>query len=61
MGEPIVDLEKSPILTIGQNKVWHFNVELDPRLRQLRLKAENLSTEKGVLPVNWINAGFITR
>jgi hypothetical protein len=61
MGEPIVDLAKSPILSVGQNPVWHFDVELDPRQRHLRLRVENVGTDKAALPVNWINAGFITR
>lgn len=58
MGEPAVVLAKSPVLTASRNNVWHFDVELDGRMKQVRLVAEPYGSDEKC-NVEWINAGFV--
>jgi hypothetical protein len=57
MGEPPVVLSVSPLITNTVGNIWHFDVELDPRMKQVQLVVEPELSPKN-LDVNWINAGF---
>ena len=61
MGEPPVVLSKSPALEIAKNPLWHFDVPLDSRMRQVRLIAEPVSKEGEGAEIEWINAGFVKK
>jgi hypothetical protein len=58
MGEPPVTITTSPTIVTGPGNLWHFDVELDPRMKQVQLVVEevlNISRDSGI---NWINAGI---
>jgi hypothetical protein len=57
MGEPPVELTRSPALGAGEK--WHFNVELGSRYRQIKLVSRPVGSESKVMSVNWINPGFL--
>jgi hypothetical protein len=57
MGEPPVELTRSPALEAGEK--WHFNVELGSRYRQIKLVSRPVGSESKVRSVNWINPGFL--
>lgn len=58
MGEPAVVLAVSPLLK-GENRMWHVDVELDPRFRELQLVVEDGGDGIAADHVNWVNPGFI--
>jgi hypothetical protein len=56
MGELPVEIARSPVLSAGQNTTWNFDVPLDSRFKEIKLKSEEINNKGG--NVNWINAGF---
>lgn len=59
MGEPQVVLAKSPALEVSKNNVWHFDAELDSRLKRVSLMVEPIGKEYESCNVEWINPGFV--
>ena len=59
MGEPVVEIGKSPVLRLSQNNVWHFDIELDNRLKQIWLQVDLVGGDGEKFNVDWINAGFV--
>ena len=60
MGEPPVLLARSPVLRNAERRVWHFDVELPERLREIRLIVEDAGDGKAADHADWVNAGFVT-
>ena len=61
MGEPVVTLARSPSLDASRNSVWHFDVELDSRLKQIWLVVETSGDPCADCEVEWINPGFVLK
>lgn len=59
MGEPVITLARSPMLDVSKNNVWHFDVELDSRLKQIWLVVETSGDLCSNCEVEWINTGFV--
>lgn len=59
MGEPVVEIGKSPAVRLSQNHVWHFDIDLDNRLKQVWLQVDVAGGEGEKINVDWINAGFV--
>ena len=57
MGEPPVELARSPGLKPGE--IWHFNVALNPRYKQINLVSRPLGSSSVKADVVWVNAGFV--
>ncbi len=58
MGEPAVEIGISPVLK-GDQRIWQFDVELDPRFKHLYLVVEDADDGTANDHANWVNAGFI--
>ncbi|WP_419194203.1 NPCBM/NEW2 domain-containing protein [Novipirellula herctigrandis] len=59
MGEPPIVLARSPVLRNGGRRLWHFNVALDDRLRELHLVVEDGGDGIAADHADWLNAGFV--
>lgn len=57
MGEPPVELARSPVLKVGQK--WNFNIELSGRYKQIKLVSRPNGPTKEAVSINWLNAGFL--
>jgi len=60
MGEDPVVLGESPLLSAETLHTWAFDVKLDPRLKEIRLEADEATKGVNSDHVNWCNAGFVT-
>ncbi|MBB6002542.1 NPCBM/NEW2 domain-containing protein [Arcicella rosea] len=57
MGEPPVELSRSPALKAGQK--WNFDIALTSRYKQIKLVSRPTGTAVKDVSINWINAGFL--
>jgi len=58
MGEPQVLAAESPLLSNPTINVWHFNIPLDPRVKQIRLEMDPTSDGINCDHVDWVDTGF---
>ena len=58
MGEPPVVISSTPVLT-GKNPIWHFNVKLDPRFKELSMVVDDAGDGIACDHANWANPGFL--
>jgi hypothetical protein len=58
MGEPPVLLAKSPVLSSKTIRSWAFDVELNPRFKELRLIITDAADGIASDHADWVNAGF---
>ena len=59
MGEKPVLLKQSPELSNDTAWTWHFDIELDPRFKELKVIV-NVGGDKKPDWADVVNAGFIT-
>lgn len=59
MGEPLVTLSQSPLLSDETLRIWHFNIELSTRLREIRLVVTDGGDGIACDHVDWATAGFV--
>ena len=58
MGEPQVLAAESPLLSNTTINVWHFDIPLDPRVKQIRLEIDPTDDGINCDHVDWIETGF---
>lgn len=61
MGEPAILVGESPILSNDTVPVWHFDIPLDERVRQIRLDVSDAEDGIACDHVDWVNTGFLKK
>jgi hypothetical protein len=59
MGEEPEVLARSPVLRNNGHRVWHFDVGLHQRLREIQLVVEDAGDGRAADHADWVNAGFV--
>lgn len=57
MGEAPVELARSPEMNPGE--IWNFDIQLEGRLKQVKLSTRSIGRCEKEASVNWINPGFV--
>jgi hypothetical protein len=61
MGEDPVIIGESPLLSAETIYSWAFNLELDPRFKELRLEVDETTKDVNSDHANWCDAGFLKK